>query len=349
MRNRRRGRLLAYAAAVASASLVLTGCGGGSSDEGSKDGPLIGVAFQSTAQQRWEFEAKILEKVAAENGDRVIVNYANNNVTTQANQVQSMFQRGIKVLVLGAVDGKAAAPLVSQAHSLGIKVISYDNLVDGKPDFYVTRDGVEAGKLQAEAILKAVPCGEIALIRGDPAIINEREASQGWDEVLAKKPSCVNVVYDNQTPNWDTAVAQKSAEAALQKNPNIKGFLVMWDGGAQGVIPAVKAAGKQPGEVYVTGVDASGPSLSYIAQGWQGSSVWTPIDKMATDAANIAHAFATNGTVPTPDKTVDEVPRRFVDLINIDKSNLCDFVNDIAPENWTTVEKVYGAGKTSCG
>jgi D-xylose transport system substrate-binding protein len=352
LRGRGRGRRAFAGFAVASvAALVLAACGSdetsGASGGGGGDGALIGVSFHTNAQQRWEFEAKILEDVAKQNGDSVIVNYANDNLTTQTNQVQSMLQRGIKVLVITPVDTAAVAPLVAQAQAQGVKVIAYDVPVKGA-DYLIVRDGVEAGELQAQSIVDAVGCGDIALIKGDPALVdNYNAAVEGWNNVLDKAPDCLKTVYDVDTKNWDTATAQKSAEAALQKDPNIKGFLTMWDGGAQGIIPAVKAAGKKPGEVYVTGLDASGPSLTYIAQGWQGSSVWTQIDKMATDAANVAHQFA-NGETPKADTDTDGVPTDNAPLVNVDKNNLCQFITEIAPEGWTTVEDVYGSGQTTC-
>ncbi len=347
--GRERGRRFLATVAAAAAGLTLAGCGSdapGESGDSGKDGALIGVSFHTNAQQRWAYEEKIIKDVAAQNGDEAIVNYANDNVTTQTNQVQSMLQRGIKVLIITPVDSAAAAPLVAQAHAQGVKVIAYDVPVEGA-DYLIERDGVEAGVMQAQAIVDAVQCGDIALIKGDPAIVNYHQAVKGWDQVLNNAPDCIKVVYDEDTKNWDTATAQKNAEAALQKDPNVKGFLTMWDGGAQGIIPAVKAAGKKPGEVYITGLDASGPSLTYIAEGWQGSSLWTQIDKMATDAANAAHEFSL-GDTPAADGEHDGVATKNAPLVTVDKSNLCDFVTDIAPEGWTTVEAVYGAGKTSC-
>jgi D-xylose transport system substrate-binding protein len=357
-RGRGRGlRAFACIAAACTAALVLAACGsdnssgaGGSDNSpgagGEGDGSLIGVSFHTNAQQRWAFEEEILKDAAAKNGDEAIVNYANDNVTTQTNQVQSMLQRGIDTLVITPIDGAAAAPLVAQAKAQGVKVIAYDVPVEGA-DYLIIRNGVEAGEVQAQALVDAVGCGDIALIKGDPAIVNYHQAVEGWDKVLADAPECINVVYDQDTKNWDTAAAQASAEAALQQNPNIKGFLTMWDGGAQGIIPALKAAGKKPGEVYVTGLDASGPSLTYIAEGWQGSSVWTPIDEMATDAASAAHDFAA-GETPPSDEEVDGTPTNYVELVNVDKNNLCDFVNEISPDGWTTVEAVYGSAQSDC-
>ncbi|SHJ40897.1 D-xylose transport system substrate-binding protein [Paraburkholderia terricola] len=135
--------------------------------------------------------------------------------------------------------------------------------------------------------------------------------SKAYDE-LVKSKSCINVVYDTLTPGWDTAAAQREAEAALQKNPDIQAFLVMWDNGAQAVVQALKSAGKQQGQVWVTGSDASTPSLAYIAQGWQSQTTWTPIDKMARDAANIAHDLGTGKEPPAPSAVVNGVRTDYV-------------------------------------
>ena len=79
----------------------------------------------------------------------------------------------------------------------------------------------------------------------------------------------------------------------------------MWDNGAQAVAQAVKAAGRDPGTVWSTGSDGSPASLAYIWQGWQGQSTWTAVDQQATNAMNIAHAFASGQEPPKPDGQTD--------------------------------------------
>jgi putative multiple sugar transport system substrate-binding protein len=83
-RTRRRPIHICVALAVV-ATLALAGCGSSdSSSGGNDDGALIGVSFATNAQQRWAYEAKKLRAVAKENGDRVIVNYASDNVRSTA-------------------------------------------------------------------------------------------------------------------------------------------------------------------------------------------------------------------------------------------------------------------------
>lgn len=349
-RSRRgRGPVMALGAAMA-LLLSLSACNSGSGAEaGDGDGSLIGVSFATQAQERWNFEAGVIKKVAAENGDRVLVNFAGDSTSKQISQIESMVQRGIKVLILSPVDAAALGPVAKQAQRQGVKVITYDrDIADAKPDYILKKDFAQVGRFHAESALKAVPCGKYAIIRGDPALkVPYDLMSKGPDELLLKN-DCIDVVYDEDTPNWDSAVAQANAEAALQRDPDIDVFVAMWDGASQGVVQALKGAGKKPGDVYVTGTDAATPNLVYMAEGWQSETVWTPIDEMAKYAANLAHTFATDGDIPAPDETVDGVPIHNVPVVNVTEDTLCDFITNVAPAGWVTEDEVFGAGKSPC-
>lgn len=313
-----------------------------------KAGALIGVILASQQEARSTFEQKILTAQAKANGDEVIFQFSNENAATQKNQVESMIQRKVKALILEPIDAQAASSLVKEAQSQGIKVITYDRSVTSAvPEYHISRNNYDMGVIQAKSALAASPCGKYAIIRGDQSTIAQVDMSKAYDE-LVKAKSCINVVYDTLTPGWDTATAQREAEAALQKNPDIKAFLVMWDNGAQAVVQALKSAGKQPGQVWVTGSDASTPSLAYIAQGWQSQTTWTPIDKMARDAANIAHDLATGKEPQAPSAVVNGVRTDYVALTSVTKSNLCDFVTKISPKGWISERQVFAGGAGTC-
>lgn len=349
-RRRRAGVVAALALSVASLSLTACGANGGGGADGK--GNLIGVSLYTNQVARFNFENKEMKKVAAENGDRVISNFANSNLETQISQIQSMMQRGIKALILNQINSKAFAPIVKQAQAQGIKVIAYDEDVAGaKVDYVVQRDNVEMGAVQAQSVLDHLPSGrtaKVAIIRGDPSTPAMVQMSESYDKMILHNPK-VDVIYDNTTPAWDQAAAQRNAEAALQKDPNIDAFLVMWDNGAQAVAQALKADGKKPGTVWSTGSDGSPASLVYIEQGWQGQTTWTAVDKQAANAMNIAHDFAAGDPAPKPDtKTDSGAPVLHTPLSSVTKDNLCNFVKKDAPPGWVKLADVFG-GASTCG
>ena len=87
----------------------------------SADGNLIGVSLYTNQVARFNFEEQKMKEVAAANGDEVISNFSNNSLETQLSQIDSMIQRGIKVLVLNQVNSKAFAPVVAKAQARASK------------------------------------------------------------------------------------------------------------------------------------------------------------------------------------------------------------------------------------
>ena len=343
-----RKRLYARVAGTLTATAMLTLALSTFAGPASAKGLLIGVVFPYQNQVRWAWEQEFFTAQVKANGDDVIFQFSKESVALQKNQVESLIQRGVNVLVMAAIDANAGNEMVQEAQAEGVKVVTYDREVSSvKADYHISRNNNDAGKLQAEAALAFVPSGHYAIIRGDPSTIAQVDMSRAYDELLKGKPG-INVVYNSLTPGWDAALVQRNAEAALQKHPEITAFAVMWDDAAQAVVQALKSAGKKPGEVFVSGLDAETPSLVYIAQGWQSQTIWTPIDQMAKDAANIAHALGSGSGLPPPSATVNGTPTKYVELVSITKDNLCKFITQIAPSGWVSKEEVFGAGSHAC-
>lgn len=60
--------------------------------------------------------------------------------------------------------------------------------------------------------------------------------------------SSKETVHDAFVPGWETAGAKREAGAALQANPHLDAFLVMWDTGAQAGIQVLKSPDPEPGK-----------------------------------------------------------------------------------------------------
>src|SRR5436190_3890418 len=82
---------------------------------------------------------------------KVLYQNANADASQQQQQFNSVISQGAKVIVLDPVDSAAAASLVKQAQSQGVKVIAYDRPIpNAKADFYVSFDNKAIGKSIAE-------------------------------------------------------------------------------------------------------------------------------------------------------------------------------------------------------
>lgn len=338
---------------AAASLLALAGCssdggtggdGGGGGGGGGDEEITIGVAMKTQLQRRWAFDVEAMQKQADEAGVKLIVQWANDDADTQSQQVENLLSQGIDALIITPVDDKAAAASVTQAKSEGVPVVAYDIGVQGVPvDYFVIRDNPQVGVLQAEGAMEFAAEGNYALIEGDPANDVAQAIHQAHLDTLDGQPPAV--VYDQFTKNWDPETALSEAENILSANDDkVAAFLTANDGMATGVIQALRGR-NLAGKVFVSGLDADPANLKLIDEGAQTMSVWTQIDEQGKIAVEVATQLA-RGEEIEAETEVDNgsdnpIPARVAPVVAITKDNLCEFVNEIAPEGWVTAEEIF--------
>lgn len=340
---------------IAIAALVLTsGCAGARNGDAADnaDGFTIGVSFPSQVQRRWSFDERYITAEANKLGDRTIVQYADYNPALQMTQIENMISMGADVIILAAVDAAAAAAAVERARKEGIKVIAYDlGISNAEVDLQVSRDNGEVGRLQVAAALQSHPTGNYAVVRGDSSNTVAQQMATATTGELAKAAPEVTVVSDNWTPGWSTETALSDAENILSRyNDDIAAFVVASDNMAGGVAQALRGR-RLNGEVFVSGLDAEPASLALIASGDQTMTVFTNIEEEGRSAARGAHKLAAGepldaDTFQAPGQK--PVPAYLVSSMTVDRTNLCDFVMNLAPPGWVEFSQVFPNQPDAC-
>lgn len=227
---------------------------------------------------------------------------ANQDATQQQSQAQTAMTKGDKVLVLDAVDGKAAANIVNQAKQQNIPVLAYDRLSSGPVTYYISFDNQKVGQLQGQALVDAMKKAgassgaDIVMINGSPTDPNAAQFKAGAHSVIDKSGFKVAKEYD--TPNWDPTTARSEMTAAIQavgKN-NIKGVYVANDGMAAGAVAALQSAGFNP-IPPVTGQDAQVDGVQRVLAGQQAVTIYKAIKPEAEKAAEVAVQLASGQQV----------------------------------------------------
>lgn len=268
--------------------VIATACGGAST---SAAGCTIGVSWNNYQEERWaKWDEPAIKKAITDAGGKYISNDAKSSAETQASNVDNLISQGAKVVIVLAQDGTAIKPAVAKAIAANVPVISYDRLIEDPKALYITFDNVLVGKLQAEAIFKAKPKGNYAVIKGNKADANADFLRSGMEQVIgaAVKSGDIKIVGETYTDNWDPAKAQTNMEQILTANKNaIDAVLSENDGMAGGVIAALTAQGLA-GKVPVSGQDGDKAALNRVALGTQTVDVWKDarlLGKTAGDAA----------------------------------------------------------------
>jgi D-xylose transport system substrate-binding protein len=266
-------------------------------------------------------------------GCTVLYQNADSDASKQQQQFNSVISQGAKVIVIDPVDSTAAASLVKEAQSQGVKVISYDRPIPSvKVDYYVSFNNEQIGKTIAESLVKdlkakgvAPSSGGLLEVNGSPTDAAAGLIKKGVHEGLAGSGYTTLAEYD--TPNWDPTKAQQWVSGQISRFPKkIIGVVAANDGTGGAAIAAFKAAGVDP-VPPVTGNDATIAGLQLIIAGDQYNTISKPSEIVAAAAATVAVALL-NGKTPKADTTLFGSPTQLFTPAIVVASNLKALIID---------------------
>jgi putative multiple sugar transport system substrate-binding protein len=358
----RLGRIATAICTVALTATALTACGstqktadkGASS--GNNKGALVGVTMPTKSSERWIHDGDNLKQQLEALGYHVDLQYAENDIPTQVNQLENQITKGAKLLIIASIDGTAITTQLQEAADKHIPVIAYDRLIRKSPnvDYYATFDNFKVGVQQATSLLiglkiknadgsdgTATGPFNIEVFAGSPDDNNATFFFNGAMSIL--KPYIDKgtlVVKSGQTAfntvailRWDPATAQKRMEDLLTKTyssgAKVNGVLSPYDGLSIGILSALKSNGYgTAGQPYpiVTGQDAELASVKSIIAGEQYSTIYKDTRELAKTTVTMADAVL-KGNKPEVNNTKDYdngnkvVPSYLLQPVIVDKTN----------------------------
>ncbi|MGY1593997.1 multiple monosaccharide ABC transporter substrate-binding protein [Geodermatophilus sp. SYSU D00708] len=379
-------RRLGFAAVSATLALTLAACGGeGAGGSGGAGGGTeaedltIGVSMPTQTSERWIADGNNVKEQLEGEGYTVDLQYANDDIPTQSQQIDQMITEGADILVIAAIDGTALSGQLENAASNNIPVISYDRLIRDSEnvDFYVSFDNFQVGVAQGNALLtglgllnedgspgSATGPFNIELFAGSLDDNNAHFFFDGAMSVLQPKIDDGTLVVKSGQTNieqvailrWQQETAQRRMEDLLTSTYNdgsrVDGVLSPYDGLSRGIITALQNAGygpnldSQPNPMPpVTGQDAEIASVKLIADGVQSSTVFKDTRQLAEQAVKAAQAFA-EGNEPeandteTYDNGVKVVPSYLLPVVTVYADNIQSELIDTG--YWTADEVARG-------
>jgi len=334
---------LGIAALSAATALTLAACGGGGagsssgSDESQAPEDLtIGVSMPTQTSERWIADGNNVKEQLEGEGYTVDLQYANDDIPTQSQQIDQMITEGADILVIAAIDGTALSGQLENAASNNIPVVSYDRLIRDSENvnFYVTFDNFQVGVAQGNALLRGLGLQNedgspgtatgpfnVELFAGS---LDDNNAFFFWDGAMSVLQPLIDdgtlVVKSGQTSieqaailRWQQETAQRRMEdlltSAYNDGSRVDGVLSPYDGLSRGIITALQNAGYGPTldaqpqpMAVVTGQDAEIASVKLINDGVQSSTIFKDTRLLAEQAVAAASAFA-EGNEPEANDT----------------------------------------------
>jgi putative multiple sugar transport system substrate-binding protein len=348
--------------AVSMAMIVGAGACGSSEKDAEKEagnagaGSLIGVTMPTKSSERWISDGNNLKAELEKLGYKVDLQYAENDIPTQINQLENQITRGAKLLIIASIDGTAITTQLQNAADNKIPVIAYDRLIRNSPnvDYYATFDNFKVGVQQATSLLVGLGIKNkdgsdgsakgpfnVELFAGSPDDNNATFFFNGAMETL--KPYLDNgtlVVKSKQTDfktvailRWDPATAQKRMEdlitTSYQGSTRVHGVLSPYDGLSIGILSALKSSGYgTSGQPYpvVTGQDAEVASVKSMIADEQFATIYKDTRELAKATVTMADAVL-KGQQPQVNNTTDYdngvkvVPSQLLEPVIVYKDN----------------------------
>jgi putative multiple sugar transport system substrate-binding protein len=330
------------------ASFALTACGPEAPAEETEEAKLVGISMPTKTSTRWISDGESMVKVFEEMGYETDLQFADDDIPNQLNQIENMITKGADVLVIAAIDGATLSDVLQQAADAGVLVVSYDRLIVNTEnvDYYATFDNFGVGVIMGEQIVEGLDLENqegpfnIELFGGSPDDTNAYYFYDGAMSVLQPFIDSGKLVVQSgqmgmdvvSTLRWDGIVAQARMDNLLSAHytdKRVDAVLAPYDGLSIGIISSLKGVGYgtegQPMPV-VTGQDAEVASVKSIIAGEQTYTVFKDTRELAKQAALMVDAALKGEEVPinnteTYDNGVKIVPSYLLIPYSVDISN----------------------------
>ncbi len=334
---------------------VAIGCGNkaetGGNSGGGKDtkSNLIGVAMPTQSLQRWNQDGSNMKSELEGKGYDVDLQYANNDVNTQVQQIENMITKGCNILVIASIDGSALTDVLSKAADNNIKVIAYDRLImqSENVDYYATFDNFKVGVNQGQYIEEKLDLKNgkgpfnIELFAGAPDDNNATFFFEGAMSILKPYidsgklvvPSGQTKFTEVATQSWDSAKAQSRMDNIITANyasgKTLDAILSSNDSVAIGVVASLQNAGYGSADKaypILTGQDCDKPNVIAMVNGQQSMSVFKDTRTLAKKVVEMVNALVDGKEAEVNDtKTYDNgakvVPSFLCDPVNVTVDN----------------------------
>ncbi|WP_399091803.1 substrate-binding domain-containing protein [Streptomyces sp. BBFR2] len=330
-----RTRHMVTGALALSLALPLAACGS-EQPKAQGDNSSIGLLLPDKAPRYDTFDRRIMAAKIASRCLECKLEYRNalGEEDTQRRQFEEMVRDGIRVIVLDAVDAKAAGPWVDAAAKKGVKVVAYDRLAEGAISAYVSYDNEKIGKLQAEGLVTALGAraatARVVMLNGSPADPSAVAFKKGAHAVLDRKVG--RVVYEKDVAGWSIPLARKKFATALNTlGPT--GFDAVYaanDGMAGAAADALETAGVR--DVPIGGQDAELAALQRLVKGVQSFTVYKEVRPEAQTAGEIAvdllqgKSITSQAPATVDSKSRSHIPAKLFNAQLVTRKNLADTV-----------------------
>lgn len=289
----------------------------------------IGMCFDSFVIERWQRDRDVFVSMAKELGAEVNVQNANGDVEVQKQQLEYLIKKDMDAIVIICIDSDSLEDSVKKARDAGIKVIAYDRMINNaNVDLYVSFDNEMVGTYMGNALVDAGLDDNVLMLGGSPYDNNVPQVENGFKKVMQEND--VSILDSIHCDGWRAELAGEY----VYEHPDIiaetNAIMCGNDNMASQVVHALSES-RMAGNILVVGQDADLEACQRIVEGTQVMTVYKPVEKLATRAAECTIALIkgeelTGEDISTISDGKNVVPYVKLEPIAVNKDNIDEVI-----------------------
>ncbi len=221
------------------------------------------------------------------------------DASVQQSQFETMAAQGYDAALFVPIDIEAGAAAVASAVAGGVVVVGSNTRVNSDLlTAYIGSNDVISGYMEAKSVIEKMGGkGNVVIIEGPIGQSAQIERREGNLKAIAEYPDIK--VLEMKTANWSRAEALSLMENWLTAHPGkIKGIIGQNDEMAIGAVQALKAAGLNPKEFAIAGIDGISDAIMAVKNGEMDLSILQDAISQAQGAMDVALAHLIDGYEP---------------------------------------------------
>ena len=176
---------------------------------------------------------------------KLMITDAQGNANTQLQQIQSMIDAKLDVIVVIAGSATALDRVIADACAKGIAVMNFDSMVDtNELTAKGNTDQLEWGKEAATWLVKQLGGKGKILVLNGPAGISVSDARRKGAEPVLKENPGIEILAETNT-DYNAAPAQEAVSNLLFSHPEIDGVLSLGGALSAGAVMAFEKQGRE--------------------------------------------------------------------------------------------------------
>ena len=337
-----------------------------SAEAGALEGTVFYLMPNATTPRYVNSDAPAIEAALAEHAPGLTLELLNaeGDPQKQVQQAETAISRGAKAIILTAADPNLSAGVLEKAAEAGVPVIAYEHeALNGPLDYFVVFSPYSAGKQQAEFFASQIADGtltapvKLARLYGNAGDNYNEEMLRGQNEILQPliADGTIEVVCEDNVPQWDPAEAQSLMEQCLTKTQNdIGAVLGFYDGITAGAIAAMEPQGLAGVVPVYGGQNPELSGLQYMLTGYQVDNIAKPYSVEADAAVQLVIAAISGAEPPAGlinedfDNGFGAIPTASLDVTHFLVDGIQESVVDEGIFSWEDICTGPAEGNATC-